>query len=172
MKNILQSTTGFILWLNSLTADQVNEAFPYTFQKTTPLSFATGNALIAIINNNAILWRFAENHAKFMRKKIELGMFVPCDLNGNPVFEVMEDPTKTEALALQHRTWSEAKKRILFEGFTLKNNNSELWHNDKLAWYGQMDRMFPDNPIEDLLSYGKDTKIELTKTAQLEIYNS
>ena len=85
----------------------------------------------------------AINYAQFLKQKIKLEMFVPCDENGN----VLEEPEKygwlqnvgsrnsyaTEQECIDCETFHLAKQNVLFEGFFVKKNDDGilcLFHKD------------------------------------------
>lgn len=75
-------------------------------------------------------------YANFLKQPLTLGMFAPCDDNGN----ILEEPNTENHLHGQdsfvyHRLqaqYQEAKKRVLFEGFEVKH---EKFMHDKLHFY-------------------------------------
>lgn len=81
-------------------------------------------------------------YAKFISQPLTLGMFVPCDEDGN-VLEEPKQPDKSDIWndsALDSQTWAnyqyqkdkynEAKERVLFEGFKIvdKTFNENTYH--------------------------------------------
>lgn len=110
------------------------------------------------------------NYAKFLKQPLQLGFFVPCDLDGN----VLEEPDfmsgyyddngfgdvdkyKYKKHLKEHQ---EAKERVLFEGFELSTNNTVL-HKNGLLRIG-----FSRYPIvEDLIKYN----LVLTESAKKQI---
>lgn len=67
------------------------------------------------------------NYANFLKKPLTLEMFVPCDEDGN----VLEEPNrisnmnwdakKLEDWSLNCHEYQQAKERVLFDGFKLKD---------------------------------------------------
>jgi hypothetical protein len=125
-----------------------------------------------------LLYFLHVKYAIFLKQPLTLGMFVPCDLEGN----VLEEPVNHETwLSLhnskgstigfdKHLEYQEAKERCLFEGFQVEehemNTYSVRCENNILnpMW------CFIDNiwvcakgisTIEDLIKYS----LELTPTA-------
>lgn len=110
----------------------------------------------------------------FLNQKLELWMFVPCDLDGNILYpeyvggkEVIYDEHVHDAMMDRVKEYQEAKERILFEGdFTLeeihnsyylvKYNGNEFW----VSWNGS-------KKIEDLICINYE--LILTPTAKKQI---
>jgi len=75
-----------------------------------------------------------ERYASFLKQPLTLGMFVPCDLDGNVLEEHMhifsDNPDKSLSKMYQKQPevieYHEAKKRCLFEGF-------EVYRKDKFG---------------------------------------
>lgn len=61
------------------------------------------------------------NYAKFLKQPLTLGMFVPCDVDGN-VLEEPENPKKSPEHMRKYDSYVKAKERVLFEGFYLEYN--------------------------------------------------
>lgn len=116
------------------------------------------------------------NYAKLLRTPLTLGMFVPCDEEGN-VLEEPKFPTGerraydglAELYDFQLRDYNEAKERILFEGFTIEESMYEgiytLFLNDTyFDTWDLIQNMFVkrrDYTVEDLVC----SNLTLTKSA-------
>ena len=90
------------------------------------------------------------SYAEFLKQPLTLGMFVPCDLAGN----VLEAPNggMRDQDDRHHKLYSEAKYRVLFEGFGVCTRSEGLdciVRNDihtSISWIeGKM--------VEDLVKY-------------------
>lgn len=135
-----------------------------------------------------------ENHANFLKQKLELWMFVPCKIVDS-VWVVLEEPTHelVSKMPLTSEGWDgkywrlkleyqEAKDRVLFEGFNLKNkilnsicngflliqflnfsNGNKEIHLTNFSI--EKPKTFKAYTIEDLIKYN----LELTKTAKKQI---
>ena len=91
------------------------------------------------------------NYANFLKKPLELGMFVPCDENG----DILRD-----GVNWNKKFYQKAQERVLFEGFKVKGDfwlsNGELY----------IDEEFCENKtIEDLIDF--DVTLTLTALKQL-----
>lgn len=110
-------------------------------------------------------------YAHFLSQPLTLGMFVPCDLDGN----VLEEPKcmyiyNTQRFECsseemyQCRKYNEAKERVLFEGFEYDPVSSmELFMTEKLINEHIIDLMFRiinERTIEGAIKY------DLTLTQQ------
>lgn len=100
-------------------------------------------------------------YANFLKKPLTLGMFVPTDEDGN----VLEEPREDDHSFYTHNNksvqeeYSEAKERVLFEGFELSD--------DKLYLEGIFYLNINDyKNIEDLMFFGA---IDLTPYALKQI---
>ena len=59
-------------------------------------------------------------YANFLKKPLTLGMFVPCDEEGN----VLENPIETiGGVELYTEIYQQAKERVLFKGFEMYKGN-------------------------------------------------
>jgi hypothetical protein len=58
------------------------------------------------------------NYANFLKQPLELWMFVPCDLEGNVLIEPIEQNP-----IYWSKEYQQAKERVLFEGFDLRDYN-------------------------------------------------
>lgn len=121
------------------------------------------------------------NYANFLKKKNKLGYFVPCDENDKPleepIFSIVNYGASTESVKyyeIDKKRYQEAKQRVLFEGFEIKDLDSHLvlLHNDfKFAFaskYKNEDWEFNYDSFE-LIALNTDGKIKLTDTAKKEI---
>ena len=135
--------------------------------------------------NTSRLACLCANYAQFLKQPLTLGMFVPCDLDGN----VLEEPSKKDMewfKGLAYGDFScdytrifefiEAKERVLFEGFEIKvsnitNNlqndfliisetNEIIGHENKDQWFFNSYKK-----VEDLINYD----LTLTETAIKQI---
>lgn len=98
------------------------------------------------------------NYASFLKQPLKLGMFVPCDENGN----ILNDPGLIPSYELER--YRKAKEKVLFEGFEIKisnitNNlqndfliisetNEIIGHENKDQWFFN-----PYKKVEDLIPY-------------------
>lgn len=117
-----------------------------------------------------------ENYANFLKQPLTLGMFVPCDEDGNVLTE--PDPTNWQTLTndLQHRDliYRKAKERVLFEGFhTIADNeieqiDSNVWiefNKDSAQLINEFGQEFYVYNVEDLVQLD----LKLTETAKKKI---
>jgi len=123
----------------------------------------------------AKIYRDINTYACLLSKKLELGMFVPCDEDGKP----MEEPSSDMSIrAINYREqYQKAQERVLFKGFELKDGNykdiSYLHHNGLIILgYCTIHKVIRllnhndnDTIIEKLIPY----KVELTETAIKEL---
>jgi len=73
-------------------------------------------------------------YADFLKQLLTLGMFVPCDKQGNIVSLLAPRAfTSKSAYDLNHKKYYEAKDRVLFEGCT--SNISETFVHNKYVYY-------------------------------------
>jgi len=104
------------------------------------------------------------NYAKFLKQPLTLGMFVPCDLEGN----IMKEPYMVFADDNEEcddyiKLFCEAKERCLFEIHSFEEDSENFWYFglDEFKLIG-IDK---SEIVELLVTYG----IELTLTAQKQI---
>ena len=95
-----------------------------------------------IMSNDDLQWYYyaIEKYAKFLKRPLELGMFIPTDKEGNVLEENLLFPTNMEGSkqAVEHaKQYQEAKDRVLFE------------YNDKYAYQSIV---ITRRTIEDLLN--------------------
>lgn len=97
------------------------------------------------------------NYANFLNEPLTLGMFVPCDLEGN----IFSEPKKIgagyaeEAYTISLKQYKEAKQRLLFGGFNFKVADwcdeivFELDFNGNYINYEHDDKIFIE-PIDEM----------------------
>lgn len=66
------------------------------------------------------------SYAKFLKQPLTLGMFVPCDEEGNPMLEPGSGPIYTHSEDYMNR-YKSAKNRCLFEGFEIRVPKSNFY---------------------------------------------
>lgn len=107
------------------------------------------------------------NYGNFLDQPLSLGMFVPCDLEGN-VFEIIpfhEHKKGSIFEFMQHKLFEEAKDRVLFEGFEYhKQNVVSIMH--KHGW-GIIERDLCRLKVEEYAN--NRYNLELTPTAQKQL---
>jgi len=113
------------------------------------------------------------NYAKFLKQPLQLGFFVPCDLEGNVLEEV---PYYADGIDKIEK-YKKAREKVLFKGFeihTLLNDETKrltspngvfnvAWYNSEKGWYlsNGVSKML----VEGLIPY----EIELSETAIKQI---
>lgn len=105
------------------------------------------------------------NYSNFLKQPLILGIFIPCDLNGN----VLKEPKQTSLTCSFHqqqmffnkeKIYEQAKERVLFEGFRV-NFNAII-----SPCGGYLDESkFKHKTIESLVG----SKLILTKSAKKQI---
>jgi len=112
-------------------------------------------------------------YAEFLKQSLTLGMFVPCDLDGNVLEEPKRDFEEDEvsergrcedAFYEDNNDYQEAKERVLFKGFEFKGESDFSFI---FKYKGTFPTMIPKLNIELMSNRYRD--IELTKTAQNKI---
>lgn len=127
------------------------------------------------------------SYADFLKQSLTLGMFVPCDLDGN----VLEDTYSTKPdrddyfneyggnpelyqhNMLHWRKYQEAKDRVLFEEFEYKKESKQLNNDSKVFLFfnniscevyfeGKTEHLFT---VEELVKYN----LVLTQSAKKQI---
>jgi len=66
------------------------------------------------------------NYANFLNQPLELGMFIPCDEEGNVLTEPDLRGLKDEHRKELYEQYQQAKERVLFEGFTIEDYELRL----------------------------------------------
>ena len=117
------------------------------------------------------------NYANFLKKPLELGMFIPCDEDGN----VLEDPELTmlqgdgetyySASDEEFKQYWEAEERVLFDGFQISdifdNNNIGIQSCSLSFSTKNFKAKFENKTIEELIHYD----ITLTESAINNLIN-
>jgi hypothetical protein len=110
-------------------------------------------------------------YAKFLGQKPTLGMFVPCDEEGN----VLEEPDLTCKRPVSNGVcqcgeesvkycrdlsykYQQALSRVIFEGFELHFEYGKSW---AVKGQGRVIRSFDLNTLEDLTHYNLTVKFEI-----------
>lgn len=131
-------------------------------------------------NLEYLVWyqKVRDNHDLFITKSLNLGMFVPCDENGN-VLEDNKDMAKSiidgdnsKEWALNKIKYEKAEVKVLFKGFELENKSKfTTWVEKKgidIVFTNRGKVNLNDNDvviIEDLVKYN----LELTDNAIKQI---
>lgn len=120
------------------------------------------------------------NYANFLKQPLTLGMFVPCDLEG----DVLEEPLMCNWIRIEDynkakNEYQQAKERVLFEGFkypdrrggnpTVKNDRLEITFDQYGAFLEPYDscdgiRLNSIELLQPVFNY-----LTLTKSAQKQI---
>lgn len=89
----------------------------YEYLKNKPIGMQRDDKLTKI-----------ERYANFLKTPLELGMFVPCDEDGNVLeyIEWLENEELTKERILYENEYNQAKERVIFEGFQICICNGEL----------------------------------------------
>ena len=124
-------------------------------------------------NGNGGHYDIIIRYKNFLKQPLKLGMFVPCDENGNVL-----DPSDVFKSCEKGFLYGKAKERVLFKGFEVKKSpydktntteyigwepyNASIFLNLRGSGWKIMDEYLT---IEDLVK----SKIELTETAIKQI---
>jgi len=122
-------------------------------------------------SNHELLQKIV-NYALFLKQPLTIGMFVPCDLDGNFLEELPErtgvhkytniDDSEEETKLIKE--YQEAKDRVLFEGFHIENNylvKGDTW----LCMISEMEF----KTIEEIFLEVEDVEFTLTQTTKKQI---
>lgn len=117
--------------------------------------FVLEQAYTGCLNTQIQIWR---NYANFLNQPLTLGMFVPCDLEGNVLPAPYETPkwNTIDWRKEDAEEWKQAKKRILFEIEGME------YHVNEIA------EEINGSTIEDLC-INNPNRITLTPTAQKQL---
>lgn len=126
-------------------------------------------------------------YANFLNQPLTLGMFVPCDLEGN----VLEEPKGFSEFMPKRDTddaffgrvvglakgspfyeYQQAKESVLFEGWQMENDLDSIWLNkagtdENFCFY--MPDTDNSKTVEDLIRFSDEYPTELTKSAIKQI---
>lgn len=104
------------------------------------------------------------NYNNFLKQPLTLGMFVPCDLNGNVLSIILfnEHRQGSNFEFMQHKLFEEAKDRVLFEGFK-HHVDSAVLKGDYLIDLRYTENVLVENLLED------DMDLVLTETAKKQL---
>ena len=150
-----------------------------TFRLKSMVDFVLQQDITDIKQRNSIV-----NYAKFLKQTLNLGMFVPCDENGNPIIldtEHKECPISWSIDEIEK--YKQAKEKVLFEGFDLNQKDLSKLENIfcltkeyfQITFFTKEKGCFIDNlktnktyeikTIEDLIEYD----LQLTENAIKQI---
>ena len=121
------------------------------------------------------------NYAKFLSAINALGMFIPCDLDGNvleePIHLYSDNPDKENSPMYQNsiavKIYNEAKSRVLFDDVSVRDIGSSymiVFNGSNLFRYSKNRKKLENNEpktIECLVKYG----LTLTESATKQIIN-
>lgn len=89
-------------------------------------------------------------YADFLKQPLTLGMFVPCDADGNVLEEVKcNKECESCDCMYEHDLYQEAKDKVLFEGFELSGNIESSWI---FHLNGEFPRIIPKTANIDFLT--------------------
>lgn len=133
-------------------------------------------------DTSGYLHQILSEYANFLKQDLTLGMFVPCDEEGNVLEEkdfyqkgVNRDEHTSYMKALKQ--YQQAKERVLFEGYEYGNETSDVWqiyldlsinletNLDRLIFTKKTGKCLDAEFVENLVSIG----LTLTKSAQKQI---
>ena len=150
-----------------------------TFRLKSMVDFVLQQDITDIKQRNSIV-----NYAQFLKQTLNLGMFVPCDENGNPIIldtEHKECPISWSIDEIEK--YKQAKEKVLFEGFDLNQKDLSKLENIfcltkeyfQITFFTKEKGCFIDNlktnktyeikTIEDLIEYD----LQLTENAIKQI---
>ena len=114
-----------------------------------------------------------KKYANFLKQPLQLGFFVPTDLEDNILPEPQMRPERNsfdeedvDYDAQELYEYIEAKKRVLFKGFELYNDENTIRYNNIFIEKQDFKKGLI---IESLKSYCSTTSIELTDSAIKQI---
>lgn len=112
------------------------------------------------LQNDTECWIKTHKYANFLKQPLTLGMFVPCDLEGN-VLEELDADFYVMVTDKKIVEFQQAKERCLFEGFEHRGET-------EFSWIFKHGKTYPimvfKRDIECLVTVLK-REIELTQTA-------
>lgn len=91
------SMTDFVLLLQGVSVEEVTNLLGPKYHKLLPITY--------------------ERYAKFVNQPLELGMFIPCDKDQNPLKEPNDAyyPARPELYARDMEKYEQAKNRCIFK---------------------------------------------------------
>lgn len=112
------------------------------------------------------------NYAKFLKQPLNLGMFIPCDEDGNIVEPLKFTPCGTPIWDGGSK-YQKSKRKVLFEGFCINGEDENKitleFENTWIEFYKEHEVFMCDNHvlinIEDLSNY----ELQLTESALKQI---
>ena len=123
--------------------------------------------------NEVLMLTKISNYANFLKQPLQLGFFVPTDSEGNVLPEPQMRPERNsfdeedvDYDAQELYEYIEAKKRVLFKGFELYNDENTIRYNNIFIEKQDFKKGLI---IESLKSYCSTTSIELTDSAIKQI---
>lgn len=102
--------------------------------------------------------RITQAYANFLNTELSLGMFIPCDLEGNVLEEPKAELSYLSFYNIRLKQFQEAKSRVLFEG-VVNNNDGTFKPTQSTYVIKDFFRMY--KTIEDLTHLG----LTLTQTS-------
>lgn len=112
------------------------------------------------LNSSARYISSTQKYANFLKQPLTLGMFVPCDDNGNVLEEPKSDNYNEETRDYYYAVinYSNAKSKVLFNGFYIQNFTVRNISGDYIIYYKGKNKM-SDLNIDDLISYNLDLSV-------------
>jgi len=172
----LTPAADFVLHFRSMTTSELCETYPKIFK--TPVWTGSQSEMVKdMLAIDAIKWRLVGEYAKFLKRPLELFMFVPIDEEGEIVTEPKEadftDNTGfvNNAFFIEMNDYQAAKARCLFEGFEFREGaiftpNSDQPFGVNRFYHLWVKGVTAEQLIDDIFP------LTLTPTAKKEIYGS
>lgn len=124
-----------------------------------------------------------ENYDSFQKQPLTLGMFVPCDLDGNVLQEPNfyekygsnYEPISNIEYTIDYRKYQEAKYRVLFEGLKFEDVQPSTEYNYyHIGWVKIFEannqyKFFPCNGFKTVEDLTKLREVLLTESAKQKI---
>lgn len=165
----LISMVAYVNHIRGLTTSELISKYPKTFP---PLRDSTKEGPVKwMLQLDAIKWMITGEYMKFLSRKLKLGMFVPCDLEGN-VLEKPKDATQflhgieydlvtaKKEYSKQLKEYQQAESRVLFEVDGSYDLLGDIY--DSMGKNTELE----DLNIEDIVNIIGYYEITLTKSAK------
>ena len=143
----------YVAWINSMTTTELCRAMPKEF--IAPVWNGDQDEYVKLsLGFEAKKWIVTKQYMQFLWAPLELGMFIPCDKDGN----VLSEPKnwskfigKDYKYSLECKQYQEAKERVLFEGCKIVDGNC-IKINESTYLVKDVLRLY--KTIEDLTQLG------------------
>ena len=122
----LQSTNDLISFYYSMTSTELKEVFPNYFESLLTVE-DTMEASNILARNEARLWKLIVKNMQAQKQRLEIGMFIPMDEEGNLWLEPTKQNSGSQIAFQQAKImYHKLQSKILFNDFKMNVGDDKI----------------------------------------------